>query len=123
MMKAIQRNYSQHKARLKNKSLKRPLGRPEFLTERDSRILRYLWRWKIASTASVHEMINRPNAEYSTYKILFKLEGSGFITTLFDYAGRFSVWSLTKQGYSVLKNSLPELASDFFVQSFRTRQA
>ena len=64
MMKANKKNYSQHKQRLKNKSLKRPLGRPEYLTARDSRILKYLWRWKIASTASVHEMINRPNTEY-----------------------------------------------------------
>jgi DNA-binding PadR family transcriptional regulator len=59
-------------------------------------------------------MINRPASEYSTYKILFKLEGSGFVTTLYDFEGPFSVWSLTPKGFSVVKNNLPELRDDGF---------
>ncbi|MBC7421114.1 MAG: hypothetical protein H7328_10335 [Bdellovibrio sp.] len=113
-MKATQREYSQYETRMKNKSRKRPVGRPPFLTERDCRILNYLWRWKVASTASVHEMINRPSSEYSTYKILFKLEGAGFVISQFDYAGNFSVWTLSKQGFLIVKSKLPELSDDSF---------
>ena len=90
-MKASQKEYSQYEIRMKNKSRKRPVGRPAFLTERDCRILNYLWRWKVASTASVHEMINRSSSEYSTYKTLFRLEGSGFITSQYDCEVQFSV--------------------------------
>lgn len=113
-MKAAKKEYSQHETRMKNKSRKRLVGRPPFLTERDCRILNYLWRWKVASTASVHEMINRPSSAYSTYKTLFRLEGSGFITSLSDYAGNFSVWTLTKQGFSIVKSKLSELSDDSF---------
>ena len=113
-MKASQKEYSQYEIRMKSKSRKRPVGRPAFLTERDCRILNYLWRWKVASTASVHEMINRPSSEYSTYKTLFRLEGAGFIISQNDYAGNFSVWTLSKQGFLIVKNKLSELSDDSF---------
>ena len=67
-------------------------GRPEYLTDRDFQILKYLWRWKLASTASVHEAINKIASQYSTYKILDKLERSGFITSQFDWQDQFNVW-------------------------------
>jgi hypothetical protein len=111
------KDYDQPQVRIKNKSKKRPRGRPEYLTPRYCQILNYLWRWKLASTASVHEMINRNSSEYSTYKILFKLERSGFVTTAIDYQGRFSVWTLTKQGFSIVKTHLPELISESFLSA------
>ncbi len=93
----------------------RKVGRPEYLTDRDSRILKYLWRWKLASTASVHEAINITSTLYSTYKILDKLERSGFITSQFDWQGQFYVWLLTSKGFSVIKQNLEDLIEDGFL--------
>lgn len=94
--------------------LRRP-GRSEYLTPRDSQILKYLWRWKLASTASVHESINKLSTQYSTYKILDKLERSGFITSQFDWEEQFYVWFLTSKGFSVIKKKLEDLCEDGFL--------
>jgi DNA-binding MarR family transcriptional regulator len=91
------------------------VGRPEYLTPRDSQILRYLWRWKVSSTASIHESINRPQSEYSTYKILEKLERSGFVTSQFDWEDQFYVWFLTSKGFSVIRKKLENMVEDGFL--------
>lgn len=90
-------------------------GRPEYLTDRDFQILKYLWRWKLASTASVHEAINKIASQYSTYKILDKLERSGFITSQFDWQDQFNVWFLTSKGFYVIKKNYEDLAEDGFL--------
>ncbi|MCB0370939.1 MAG: hypothetical protein KDD45_16335 [Bdellovibrionales bacterium] len=97
------------------KANKRKQGRPEYLTHRDSQILKYLWRWKIASTASVHEAVNKPNSKYSTYKNLDKLERSGFITSQYDWEEQFYVWLLSSKGFSVLKKKLIELSEEGYL--------
>ncbi|MBC7458256.1 MAG: hypothetical protein H7235_08265 [Bdellovibrionaceae bacterium] len=93
----------------------RKVGRSEYLTERDSQVLKYLWRWKVSSTASVHEAINKISSQYSTYKILDKLERSGFITSQFDWQDQFYVWFLTSKGFYVIKKNLEDLAEDGFL--------
>ncbi len=97
------------------KPKQRKVGRSEYLTDRDSQILKYLWRWKLASTASVHEAINKISSPYSTYKILDKLERSGFITSQFDWQDQFYVWFLTSKGFYVIKKNLEDLAEDGFL--------
>lgn len=104
-----------HTQYIKSKLKPRDRGRPEYLTDRDSKILKYLWRWKVASTASVHEAINKINSEYSTYKILDKLELSGFITSQFDWEGQFYVWFLTSKGFSVIKKNLVDLVEEGYL--------
>lgn len=66
-------------------------GRPFDLSEREAKILYYLWRWKIASTASVHESINKTLSPYSTYKSLDKLEKRKIITSQHDELHGFTV--------------------------------
>jgi hypothetical protein len=110
-MTAEKQNYKHDNKKLKP----RKIGRPEYLTDRDSQILKYLWRWKLASTASVHEAINRSASPYSTYKTLDKLELSGFITSQFDWEGQFFVWFLTSKGFSVIKKNLEDLIEDGFL--------
>ncbi len=90
-------------------------GRSEYLTDRDFQILKYLWRWKLASTASAHEAINKIASQYSTYKILDKLERSGFITSQFDWQDQFNVWFLTSKGFYVIKKNYEDLAEDGFL--------
>ena len=74
-----------HSRNCQNKLKPRKVGRHEYLTDRDSQILKYLWRWKVASTASVHEAINKIASQYSTYKILDKLESKYVMVILLLY--------------------------------------
>ena len=97
------------------KAKSRKVGRPEYLTHRDSKILNYIWRWKLASTTSIHEAINKISSKYSTYKILDKLERSGFVGSYFDYEERFYVWQLTSKGFSVVRKKFDELAEEGYL--------
>lgn len=90
-------------------------GPSYFLTPRDLRILAYIWTWKIASTASIHEAGNRPGSPYSTFKVLEKLESHHFIECRFDFAGRFYVWQLTEKGFESVKLDLGELKEDGYL--------
>ena len=97
------------------KAKSRKLGRSEYLTPRDSQILKYIWRWKLASSTSIHEAINKLASKYATYKILDKLERSGFIGSYFDYEERFYVWQLTSKGFSVIRKKFDELSEEGYL--------
>jgi hypothetical protein len=85
------------------------------LTPRDVRLLKYIWDWKIASTASIHEAINRPGSPYSTYKILERLEKNCLIECRFELAERFYVWQLTESGFHAIINYLGDLKEDGYL--------
>ena len=85
------------------------------LKYRDRQILLYIWRWKIASTASVHEAMNRPASPYSTYKILDRLERNHLVECRFNMGERFYVWQLTELGFREIKQYLGELKEDGFL--------
>ena len=90
-------------------------GISPYLTSRDSKILEYIWKWKIASTASIHEAINRPQSTYSTYKVLERLKANGFIQDYFHSQERFYVWSLTEYGFSKIADYLGELDEEGYL--------
>ena len=95
---------------------KPPRGSSYYLTERDKRMLQYIWKWKIASTASIHEAVNRTQSPYSTYKILEKLEKNRFVECRFEFAERFYVWQLTEFGFrTMITNNLSELKEDGYL--------
>lgn len=96
------------------KRAKSKTGIDPFLTPRDARILEYIWKWKIASTASIHEAINRPQSPYSTYKVLERLKAGGFIADHFHPRERFYVWSLTEYGFATTADYLGELDEEGF---------
>ncbi len=112
-MKTENQNFNYSGRNITAKS--RKIGSSEYLTPRDSKILNYLWRWKIASSMSIHEAINKISSQYSTYKILDKLERSGFIGSYFDYEERFYVWQLTSKGFAVIRKKFDELAEEGFL--------
>src|SRR6516225_4208298 len=93
----------------------RTRGRPFFITPRDKLILKYIWLWKISSTASIHEAVCRPDSPYSTYKVLEKLESHNIVECRFDLWDEFHVWQLTEFGFSNLKNHVGELKEDGFL--------
>jgi hypothetical protein len=90
-------------------------GRPFYITPWDAKILNYIWLWKIASTASIHESVSRPGSPYATYKVLDKLEKNHFVDCQFDYREQFHVWQLTEQGFEAMKPELGDLKEDGFL--------
>jgi hypothetical protein len=81
-------------------------GIAPYLSSRDVRILEYIWKWKIASTASIHEATCRPQSPYSTYKLLERLKTNGYIQDHFHTRERFYVWCLTEFGFAEIKDGL-----------------
>jgi hypothetical protein len=90
-------------------------GVAPYLSSRDAKILEYIWKWKIASTASIHEAINRPQSEYSTTKVLERLKANGFILDFHHPRERFYVWSLTEFGFAATAQYLGEIAEDGYL--------
>ena len=90
-------------------------GVPPSLSPRDGKILEYIWKWKIASTASIHEAVNRPLTEYSTSKVLERLRANGFIVDHHHPRERFYVWSLTEFGFAATAQYLGELEEEGFL--------
>lgn len=84
-------------------------GNTFFLTERDRNILHFLWKWKLASTATIHEVIGRPLSPYSTYKTLERLCRNYFIESRRTFEQNFSSWVLTDKGFETIRNSLGDL--------------
>ena len=97
------------------KPAKKKRGLPPYLTTRDQRILKYIWLWKIASTASIHEMIGRPRSPYSTYKTLERLEKNGFVECRHNPSERFHVWQLTERAFNELRPELGDLAEEGYL--------
>jgi len=90
-------------------------GRHFFLTERDVLILRFIWRWKHASTATIHEVLGRPHSEYSTYKALERLNRLNFVETAESFEHRFLSWQLTDKGFRAIRGGLGELCEEGFL--------
>lgn len=89
-------------------------GRCHLFTARDSRILHFLWRWKVASTATIHEVIGRPLSPYSTYKTLERLARYKFIKTEETTEQNFLSWVLTDRGFTAIRPSLGDLCEEGF---------
>jgi hypothetical protein len=90
-------------------------GIAPYLSSRDAKILEYIWKWKIASTASIHEAVNRPQSEYSTTKVLERLKTNGFILDYHHPRERFYVWSLTEYGFAATAQYLGEIAEEGYL--------
>lgn len=94
---------------------KRRPGAPVCLTSTDVKILQYVWMWKVSSTASIHESINRPASPYSTYKRLEKLEKNGYLICHFHDVERFNLWSLSERGFLSVQSYLGDLAEEGYL--------
>lgn len=83
-----------------------------FMSDRDNKILHFLWRWKLASTASIHEAVCHPQTPYSTYKALERLEKYKLIQTENTFEQNFSSWTLTDRGFESIRGSLGDLIEE-----------
>ena len=90
-------------------------GRGFFLTDRDSTILKFIWRWKAAGTATIHDAIVRPSSAYAAYKALERLEAYGYIECARNDEHRYSAWQLTEKGFLSIRESLGELTEEGYL--------
>jgi hypothetical protein len=87
-------------------------GKKFHCTPRDYAILTFLWRWKVASTATVHEAIGRPQSPYATYKALERLELRKLIECKETQDDGVSSWTLTDRGFNAIRSSLGDLCEE-----------
>ncbi len=83
-------------------------------TERDFKILMFLWRWKLASTATIHEAVGNGLTPYSTFKTMERLEKFKYVEARRNVGINFSSWCLTDQAFEILKPFLKELCQEGF---------
>ncbi len=83
------------------------------LLDRDLAILNFLWRFKFAPTGVLASKFFA-DAEWNAYMRLYRLSRAGYIESLYPKNGIHHFWSLSKDGFEIVKSELPELAQDGF---------
>lgn len=84
------------------------------LTERDLRVFRFLWKWKISTTAFLHVGFF-PDAKAKTaYERLLLLKKAGYLTVYMSNKGAEKLWGLTKVGFSKIRKDLPAFKAEVF---------
>lgn len=80
------------------------------LTERDLCLLKFLWRWKLLSTAALTEAFFPGLSPITAYVRLWHLKETHFIQLVSESGGKEFYWCLAPKGFGAIQNSLPELA-------------
>ncbi len=97
------------------KSANRFRGNCFYMSDRDTEIMHFLWRWKIASTASVYEAVVKPGSAYSAYKALERLARHDLVEATSSKQYRFTAWHLTDLGFNTIRESLGELTEEGYL--------
>jgi len=80
--------------------------------DKDFKILMFLWRWKIATSAMLGCRFYGSDRSSGVYQRLLRLEQAGFVQARSDVSGSRYVWSLNTRGYAAIKSRLPALKED-----------
>lgn len=84
------------------------------ITERDYKILRFLWKWKIVSTCALAQKFFPSVQSFSAYRRLLLLEADGYIGS-HVVKGRFHEgWILKDKGFKYILPHLGDLESKGF---------
>jgi hypothetical protein len=93
---------------------KKKMKRTE-LSKVDLDVLRFLWKWKVATTATLHAKFYSPRSLKGAYLRLNVLENDGFIQSHFDITGEKFLWSLSNLGFLAVRHQLPPLKEEGFL--------
>jgi hypothetical protein len=83
-------------------------------TERDINILIFIWMWKVATTAAIHQRFFRALLPKSTYERLSALEKGGFVASKKTDGIGLRYWELGSRGFKLARTRLPELKNEFY---------
>ncbi|USN48496.1 MAG: hypothetical protein H6626_05235 [Pseudobdellovibrionaceae bacterium] len=84
-------------------------GRLILNDHRDIPMLIHLWKWKVASTASLYYKYFHNVKSEVAYNRLNRLRKHGFLQVRTDIHGKNPVWMLDKKGFIAIIDFLPEL--------------
>lgn len=92
--------------------MKRMTKKIKLNQNRDIPVLMYLWKWKVANTATIyHKFYSGLNPRYP-YNRMLRLKTHGFVRIVTATDGSHPVWTLDQKGYQVVKPHLPLLLED-----------
>ncbi len=84
--------------------------------ERGTPLLRFLWTWKLASTAALaRKFFPDVKNPVSAYNWLLGLKNSGYITYKTDERGQHSLWTLERSGFRAIRDLLPALREEGYL--------
>jgi hypothetical protein len=82
------------------------------ITERDYKIFRFIWKWKIISTAALAKKFFPKAHAFSAYRRLLRLASGGYIESVV-ISGRFNeAWILKEKGFRYILPHLGYLRSE-----------
>lgn len=81
------------------------------LSSDDIGALRFLWDWKLLTTAALCTAIYKNRSNYRTYRRLCDLEKMRLIKSLVSNDGCSYVWMLDEKGFELVCDYLPKLKS------------
>jgi len=79
------------------------------LSDRDFRVIKFLFRFKVATTLALHYKFFETSSLIYAYHRLCALEKSRFITSVATPRGGHNVWTLSKKGFVALQEIWPQL--------------
>lgn len=81
------------------------------ITDRDYKLLRFLWKWKVVSTQALAKKFFYEANAFTAYRRLLHLESDGFIGA-YPVDGRFNeAWILKEKGFKYILPHLGDLQS------------
>lgn len=90
------------------------------LQRSDVELLMYLWRWKLATTATLILRAYSDITDFAAYKKLLRLEKEEWIRIHPELLEDGFVWTLTKKGFGAIQHRLPELEQEGFASEHAT---
>lgn len=88
------------------------------VTDRDIRILKFIWKWKIISTAAVGLRFFPKAAVQTAYRRMLALAQFGYVQFIQVDHTTGEGWTLTPKGYKVIRHLLGELRVDGFKSEY-----
>lgn len=96
---------------------KTKVQRVDGLTEREFKILMFLWKWKVASYPTLKEAVSRNTNTWNFYHNLRRLDFEGYIElkagSMSD-GRQFLLWTLTEHGYEYIREGLGVLKNETY---------
>ena len=86
-----------------------------YLTDsRDIQLLKFLWRWKLATTSGLTKKFFVNCTAKTAYNRLLALKTAGFIRSQADKFQPKYVWVLGRMGFDAIRNTLPALDAEAY---------
>jgi hypothetical protein len=81
------------------------------LSELDFKLLFFLWKWKMSTTAAIATTIYINKTWYRTYVRLNELAKCKYVRSVASDSGHSFIWTLDTNGYAAIEKGLPALSN------------